>query len=232
MSFVAWSAIAPRGCGRLLRRAGLRDVTEAVPGEPQRVGTTEVSAVLAEHDGRRHPFSRARETLAYVVGGPERCSSPGTQISSTRWPMSPAGSTWRSCRSGAGGPVSGVVTWTRSAPHELRRSSIRVWRSRSTGGRSRRREPPGEATPERQARAFAEQVAALAPGVEVRVLHPGGRTDIAPLVRRDRPAGRHVAPALGGQPSLEGGPRRPADDLADQQGLALRKRRRLADSGQ
>src|SRR6187200_136409 len=43
-------AIAPRGCGRLLRRAGFRDVTEAVPGEPVRVGSVRVDPVTVSHD--------------------------------------------------------------------------------------------------------------------------------------------------------------------------------------
>ena len=63
----ACPVLAPRGCGRLLRSAGMKDVTEVRPGERVQLGGFEVTAARMDHDGRRHPFSRARESLAYVI---------------------------------------------------------------------------------------------------------------------------------------------------------------------
>src|ERR671917_2459788 len=44
----ACPVLAPRGCGRLLERAGLREVTEVVPGERLRVGAADVTAARLE----------------------------------------------------------------------------------------------------------------------------------------------------------------------------------------
>src|SRR5215212_3805317 len=64
--------IAPRGCARLLRRAGFRDVSDAAAGNPVSIGSIEVTPVRTVHDGRRNPLSRARETFAYLCEGSER----------------------------------------------------------------------------------------------------------------------------------------------------------------
>jgi L-ascorbate metabolism protein UlaG (beta-lactamase superfamily) len=63
--------VAPTGCGRLLRRAGVRDVTELAPGEKLRMADAEVMAIELTHDGRRHPLSRARDTLGYLITADE-----------------------------------------------------------------------------------------------------------------------------------------------------------------
>ena len=59
--------VVPRGCGRLARRTGARDVVEVEPGEELRLGTGSVRTLRLAHDGRRHPLSRARETIGYVI---------------------------------------------------------------------------------------------------------------------------------------------------------------------
>ena len=64
--------VAPRGLGRLLLRAGMGNVTALGAGETARIGSTTVTAVLAEHDGRRHPLQRARDALGYVIEGSGR----------------------------------------------------------------------------------------------------------------------------------------------------------------
>jgi L-ascorbate metabolism protein UlaG (beta-lactamase superfamily) len=173
-------AIAPPGCGRLLRRAGLRDVTEAVPGERLRVGTIEVSAVLAVHNGRRHPFSRARDTVAYVVSGPERVFFAGdTDVFDGMaelaggldvallpiWGWGP--------RVGRGhmDPKRAARAVTLLDP----RVAIPIHWGTLASPRA-----PWRGDPDRPARVFVEQVAAQAPGVDVRVLPPSGRTEIGP----------------------------------------------------
>jgi L-ascorbate metabolism protein UlaG (beta-lactamase superfamily) len=64
--------IAPRGSAPLLRRAGLGQVVELVPGERHRLGGITVEAVAAEHDGRRHPLARRIPALGFLLEGPSR----------------------------------------------------------------------------------------------------------------------------------------------------------------
>jgi L-ascorbate metabolism protein UlaG (beta-lactamase superfamily) len=61
--------VAPRGCGRTLRRAGLRDVVELVPGERTEVGELVVEAVEASHDARRYPRGREYPPLGFLLRG-------------------------------------------------------------------------------------------------------------------------------------------------------------------
>jgi L-ascorbate metabolism protein UlaG (beta-lactamase superfamily) len=56
--------VAPRGCAGALARAGVRDIRPLAAGEALRVGTVEVRALAAAHDGRRHPLSRQRDVRA------------------------------------------------------------------------------------------------------------------------------------------------------------------------
>jgi L-ascorbate metabolism protein UlaG (beta-lactamase superfamily) len=64
--------IAPRGCARLLRRAGVGRVVELVSGERCQIGPIAVEAVPASHDGRRHPFARDMPALGFLIEGPTR----------------------------------------------------------------------------------------------------------------------------------------------------------------
>jgi L-ascorbate metabolism protein UlaG (beta-lactamase superfamily) len=59
--------IAPRGCGSILRRAGVRDVSEIAEGERIAVAGGTVEAVAAEHDGRRYPFGAPVAALGYLI---------------------------------------------------------------------------------------------------------------------------------------------------------------------
>jgi L-ascorbate metabolism protein UlaG (beta-lactamase superfamily) len=171
-------AIAPRGCGRLLRRAGLSDVTEVAPGDRLRIGETEVTAVLAAHDGRRHMFSHARDTLAYVIGGRQQAFFAGdTDVFDGMADL-------------AGGlDVALLPIWgwgprvgrghmdperaARAAALLDPRVAIPIHWGTLASPRA-----PWRSDPERPARVFVERVAAHAPRIDVRVLHPGARTDI------------------------------------------------------
>ena len=62
-------AIAPRGSGAILRRAGIREVFEVDAGDRVPVGDLVVEAVPALHDGRRYPFGRRRPALGYLFEG-------------------------------------------------------------------------------------------------------------------------------------------------------------------
>jgi L-ascorbate metabolism protein UlaG (beta-lactamase superfamily) len=61
--------IVPRGAASLVRRAGLNNVVEMVAGEEVRVGPLTVRATPAVHSRRRYPFGPEADTLGYVIGG-------------------------------------------------------------------------------------------------------------------------------------------------------------------
>jgi L-ascorbate metabolism protein UlaG (beta-lactamase superfamily) len=60
--------IAPRGTGRLLRRAGFADITELEPGETTTVGGLAIEATPAVHDGRRMPVGPPLPALGFLIG--------------------------------------------------------------------------------------------------------------------------------------------------------------------
>jgi L-ascorbate metabolism protein UlaG (beta-lactamase superfamily) len=62
--------VAPRGCARILRRAGIREAIEVEPGDRVEVVGCAVEAVEALHDGRRYPLGRPRPALGYLLEGP------------------------------------------------------------------------------------------------------------------------------------------------------------------
>ena len=66
------AVIAPRGAARALRRLGLGHVIEVRAGERVELGGASVTAVPAEHDGRRHPLAPATDALGFVVAADRR----------------------------------------------------------------------------------------------------------------------------------------------------------------
>ena len=64
--------LVPAGGAKLLRRRGFRRVTELAPGESTTVGSVEIIATPAVHDGRRYPFGPEIEALGYDVRGSSR----------------------------------------------------------------------------------------------------------------------------------------------------------------
>jgi L-ascorbate metabolism protein UlaG (beta-lactamase superfamily) len=64
--------ILPRGWASLARRAGLADVTEMEAGDRVAVDAVEVLATPAEHDGHRFPLGRSSRPLGYVIDGGSR----------------------------------------------------------------------------------------------------------------------------------------------------------------
>ena len=59
----------PRGAGRFLRRVGFTDVTELGAGDEVDVGRARVTALRADHDGRRRPLGPEAETLGFALAG-------------------------------------------------------------------------------------------------------------------------------------------------------------------
>jgi L-ascorbate metabolism protein UlaG (beta-lactamase superfamily) len=69
--------IAPRGAGRVLRRAGFDDVLELEAGATTTVGELAVTATPAVHDGRRLPVGRPLPALGFLVGSSHRVYHAG-----------------------------------------------------------------------------------------------------------------------------------------------------------
>jgi L-ascorbate metabolism protein UlaG (beta-lactamase superfamily) len=61
--------LGPRGCGRLLARAGFSAVEELSPGEITDLGALTVLATTAVHDPRRRPLGPRAQALGYVIKG-------------------------------------------------------------------------------------------------------------------------------------------------------------------
>jgi L-ascorbate metabolism protein UlaG (beta-lactamase superfamily) len=64
-------AIAPPAAAAVLARSG-REVTALLPGEATHVGTVEITAVQADHDGRRVPLGGSQEAIGFVLAGSAR----------------------------------------------------------------------------------------------------------------------------------------------------------------
>ena len=167
--------IAPPGCARLIRRRTARDVVELVPGSRARVGTVDVLAIPASHDGRRVPVGAPAESVGYVVEGTARvCFYGDTDLFDGMgagdaaldvallpiWGWGP--------RVGPGhmDPERAARAAALLAPrivvpiHWGTLAGPRVW---------------WRSDPAMPARAFAQRVAEHAPGVGVRILAPGER---------------------------------------------------------
>jgi L-ascorbate metabolism protein UlaG (beta-lactamase superfamily) len=61
--------VVPRGLGGLLRKRKFESVLEIEVGETLSIGTLQVRAVPAEHDGSRGPFGASADALGYVIAG-------------------------------------------------------------------------------------------------------------------------------------------------------------------
>jgi L-ascorbate metabolism protein UlaG (beta-lactamase superfamily) len=170
------AAIVPAGAGRLVRRLGYTGVTELAPGDATQVGGVTVTAVRALHDHRRNPLlGPTAQPVGFVVAGRRRrvYFAGDTDLFDGMAELSPVDvallPVW------GWGPTAGrghLDPERAAQAAALLRPRLAVpvhWGTLYPLGRHRRMarrltEPP---------RDFARRVAALAPGVEVRVLVPG-----------------------------------------------------------
>ena len=175
--------VAPRGAGRVLRRAGFGAVEEVAAGDSVRIGETLIAARPAEHDGRRGPWGDSAPALGYVVEGagrrvyfagdtdlfPEMAALASPRVDLALLPVWGWGPTL-----GAGHmdprraadaaalirPRAAVpIHWGTLYPAALHRFRARALT-----------DPP---------HAFAGAVARVAPGVRVEILPPGGALGLA-----------------------------------------------------
>jgi L-ascorbate metabolism protein UlaG (beta-lactamase superfamily) len=170
--------LAPAGAGALLRPAGVTHVEELVPGEATEVAGLRIDATPAEHDDRRRPFGRRAPPLGYVVRArPSVYFAGDTDVFPGMSDLAPldvallpvAG--W--------GPKLGpghMDSEHAAQAAALLRPSVAVpihWGTLYPRGRRRGgwfHSPPHD---------FAARVAELAPDVDVRILEPGARFELA-----------------------------------------------------
>jgi L-ascorbate metabolism protein UlaG (beta-lactamase superfamily) len=174
--------LVPVGAGAWLEGRGFTRVTElSVEGGTANVGALVLSAVEARHDHRRRPGPAGlrAEAQGYVVNGPERTvyfagdtglfEGMSDLVSSLDVALLPVAGWGPTLGPGHMGPLDAARAAGLIAP----RLAIPIhWGTLLPIGTARRhRDRLGD--PPRQ---FAEHVASLAPGVEVRILEPGQET--------------------------------------------------------
>jgi L-ascorbate metabolism protein UlaG (beta-lactamase superfamily) len=169
--------LAPRGSGRWLLAAGLREVHELEAGDDLAVGSLRVRATRATHDSRRRPLGPSATPIGYVVSGSRSAYFGGDtdlfdEMAALRGEIDVA--------------LLPVWGWGRDVGegHLDPRRAVRAakiigpavavpihWGTYALG-------PPlwRPSDPERPAREFAQLAARYAPEVEVRVLGVGERS--------------------------------------------------------
>jgi L-ascorbate metabolism protein UlaG (beta-lactamase superfamily) len=171
--------VVPAGAGSWLRRRGFATVTELGVGSVTNIGALTVSAVQAHHNGYR-PRAPRVASLGYVVSGGRSVYFAGdTELFAemadlSRSPLDVALLPVAGWGSTLGPGHMDPLDAARAAQLIQPRVAIPVhWGTFLPIGSGRRRPRLGE--PPRQ---FAEHVADLAPGVEVRILSPGQETEL------------------------------------------------------
>jgi L-ascorbate metabolism protein UlaG (beta-lactamase superfamily) len=180
--------IAPSGSARWLALNGLRDVEELRAGQETSVGAVRISATHAQHHGRRWRYGARADAIGFVAAGSQRCYFAGDTdlyadmselAGSIDLALLPVGG-WGS-RVGPGhlDPERAATAARMIDP----RVAVPIhWGTFVLGWPGKR--PADPALP---ARRFSELAARVAPSVEVRVLAPGARTELAAEPRH--PAG-------------------------------------------
>jgi L-ascorbate metabolism protein UlaG (beta-lactamase superfamily) len=171
--------IAPRGVGAWLRRRRVREVSELSVGESTSVGSLRVAAVTATHDDRRLHIGPTADPLGFTVAGSSSVYFAGdTDLYDEMAAL-------------AGIDLALLPIWgwgTTLGPGHLdperaaRAAALispRVVVPIHWGSLALPKLIRGSAGTDKPAREFVDFAARIAPGVEVRVLPPGGRTSVA-----------------------------------------------------
>ena len=170
--------VVPHGAGEFLRRSGHSDVTELAPGESIDVGTARITATPAVHGGRRRPMGgpvavpvgfqiETDEYRAYFAGDTDLFDGMGDLTGDLDLALLPVWGWGPTLGSGHLDPAGAA----RAAAMLRPRVVVPIhWGTLFPLGMARRHpellhDPPRE---------FAAQAAAVAPGVEVRIVEPGG----------------------------------------------------------
>jgi L-ascorbate metabolism protein UlaG (beta-lactamase superfamily) len=171
--------IAPHPAAAWLRRAGLSAVQELRPDQEVSVRGLRIAATPARHDRRRGPWGPAAEPIGYVIGGTRSAYFPGdtdlfAAMASLRGAIDlallPVWGWGRRLGEGHLDPERAARAAALIAP----RVAIPIhWGTFALG-----RPLPRPPDPNWPARRFAALAADYAPGVAVRVLAPGERTEL------------------------------------------------------
>jgi L-ascorbate metabolism protein UlaG (beta-lactamase superfamily) len=171
--------VVPAGGGPLLRRRGLRRVTEIEVGGEVEIGAVTVRATHADHDGRRGPFAKAA-AVGYLVTGSARVYFAGdTDLFDGMTELS----------AGLDVALLPVAGWGPTLPPghmdpESAAQALALIHPRVAvpihWGTYRRIGLDGEESLLREpAETFARLASELAPEVDVRILPVGGRLELA-----------------------------------------------------
>jgi L-ascorbate metabolism protein UlaG (beta-lactamase superfamily) len=169
--------IAPRGVGPWLRRRRVRDVTELGVGESASVGSLRVAAVTATHDNRRLHIGPTADPLGFTVAGSSGVYFAGdTDLYDEMAALSGSIDVALLPIWGWGTTLGPGHLDPERAAKAAALISPRVVVPIHWGSLAMPKPIRGAAGTDKPAREFVEFAARLAPGVEVRVLPPGGRT--------------------------------------------------------
>jgi L-ascorbate metabolism protein UlaG (beta-lactamase superfamily) len=172
--------IAPRGSARWFARHGVHEVEELGPGEEAHVGAVRISATQAMHSGRRWRFGADADAIGFVTTGSQACYFAGDTD------LYPGMSELAGSIDIALLPVSGWGSRLGPGHLDAARAATAVsmivprvavpihWGTFALGWPARRPADPALA-----ARRFSELVSGLVPAVEVCLLMPGARTELA-----------------------------------------------------
>ena len=172
--------LVPAGAGAWLRRRRFTKVSELRVGEVASVGALTITAVEARHDGRRRPRGPRAETLGYVVNGTHTVYFAGdTELfdgmselaSRVDAALLPIGGWGPTLGAGHMDPLDAARATRLIAPRLV--VPVHWGTLLPIGFAARLRVRLGD-----PARLFAEHVARIAPGVEVRILTPGQETTL------------------------------------------------------
>ena len=178
-----WTPIVvPRGAGRLASAAGFLEVHEIVAGESVRLGGVTVRAVPADHDDRRGPVGGPRaDPIGYVVDGAASVYFAGdTDVFEGMAEIGAGGLDVALLPVWGWGPSLGPGHMDPArAAQALALLQPRIampihWGTLYPVALHRLRPDPLADPPH----AFAREAALLAPGVDVRVIQPGGTLEL------------------------------------------------------
>ncbi|MFL5902307.1 MAG: MBL fold metallo-hydrolase [Solirubrobacteraceae bacterium] len=171
--------LAPVGAARWLSSHGVRTVHELAPDDSLPIGSLEVTATVAEHDGRRRPLGATAPPIGFVMRGSQACYFAGdTDLFGAMADLSgtidvallPVWGWGPNLGPGHLDPERAAEAAARISP------SVAIpihWGTLAPGWPFRRPKDP-----RRPAREFAALAARRAPEVDVRVLEPGERIEL------------------------------------------------------